>query len=195
MSRATIRQLFTARRSPLVIADDILRCVGRHILTARRSVPVISDDLLLAATASFAHQPPRAGPPADLLAAALATPLPRTRSPLPAVTAGFARQLSHANPPANLLAAVLPPPPPCPWSLSTVAGPGFARQSPPAGPTAAPLVDAPAAPRTPSGDRSPGRCASRDRSSLGLPCRPASTAPTWYVCYYHKLFGTAASHF
>ena len=57
---------------------------GRRILTARRSPPVIPDDLLLAAAATFARQPPRAGPPADVLAAALATPLPRTRPSSPA---------------------------------------------------------------------------------------------------------------
>ena len=57
---------------------------GRRILTARRSTPVIPDNLLLAAAATFARQPPRAGPPADVLAAALATPLPRTRPSSPA---------------------------------------------------------------------------------------------------------------
>ena len=57
---------------------------GRRILTARRSPPVIPDDLLLAAAATFARQPPRAGAPADVLAAALATPLPRTRPSSPA---------------------------------------------------------------------------------------------------------------
>ena len=51
---------------------------GRWILTARRSTPVIPDNLLLAAAATFAHQPPRAGPPADVLTAVLATPLLRT---------------------------------------------------------------------------------------------------------------------
>ena len=83
MSRATIRRMCTARRSPLVPADDFLLGTGRHILTARRSVPVISDGLMFTAAASFARQPPRAGPPATLLAAALATPLPRTRYSLP----------------------------------------------------------------------------------------------------------------
>ena len=57
---------------------------GRRILTARRSPPEIPDDLLLAAAATFARQPPRAGAPADVLAAALATPLPRTRPSSPA---------------------------------------------------------------------------------------------------------------
>ena len=56
---------------------------GCRILTAGRSTPVIPDNLLLAAAATFARQPPRAGPPADVLAAALATPLPRTRPSSP----------------------------------------------------------------------------------------------------------------
>ena len=141
MSRATSRRIHTARHSPLVLADNFLRGVGRHILTARRYVPVISDDLMLAAAASFARQPPRAGPSADLLAAALATPLPRTRSPLPVVAAGFPHQLPHAGPPANLLAAVLSPPPPCPRPLFSAAAPSFACQSPPAGPPATLLVE------------------------------------------------------
>ena len=75
MSRANIRRQYTARRSPPVTADDFLRGTGRRILTARRYVPVISDGLMFAAAASFARQAPRAGPPANLLAAALATPL------------------------------------------------------------------------------------------------------------------------
>ena len=51
---------------------------SRRILTARRSTPLITDDLLLATAAMFACQPPRAGPLADVLAGALATPLLRT---------------------------------------------------------------------------------------------------------------------
>ena len=70
-----------------MIADDFLSGTGRRILTAQRSVPVISEGLMLAAAASFARQSPRAGPPATLLAAALATPLPRTRSPPPTIAA------------------------------------------------------------------------------------------------------------
>ena len=42
---------------------------GRQILTARHSTLVIPDNLLLAAAATFARQRPRAGPPADVLAA------------------------------------------------------------------------------------------------------------------------------
>ena len=57
---------------------------GRRILTTRRSTPVIPENLLLAATATFARQLPRAGPPVDVLAEALATPLPRTRPSSPA---------------------------------------------------------------------------------------------------------------
>ena len=79
MSRATVRRLFTARRSPPVTADDFLRGAGRRIITAQRYVLVILDGLMLAAAASFARQVPRAGPPANLLAAALATPLPAHR--------------------------------------------------------------------------------------------------------------------
>ena len=108
MSHATIRRLFTARRSPPLTANDFLRGTGRRILTARRSVPVISDGLMLAAAASFARQAPRAA------AAALATPLPCTKSPLPPAVAVSARQPPHAGPPVNLLAAVLPLPPPSP---------------------------------------------------------------------------------
>ena len=67
---------------------------------------------MLAATASFAHQPPRAGPPVDLLAAALVTPLPRTQSPSLVVATGFAHQLPQTGSLDNLLAAVLLPPPP-----------------------------------------------------------------------------------
>ena len=57
---------------------------GHRILTARRSTPVIPDNLLLAAAATFARQLPCAGPLADVLAAALATSLPRTRLSSPA---------------------------------------------------------------------------------------------------------------
>ena len=67
---------------------------GRRILTARRSTPVIRDNLLLAASATFARQPPHAGPPADVLAAALATPLPRTR-PSSSAAGELARVSDH----------------------------------------------------------------------------------------------------
>ena len=46
---------------------------GRRILTTRCSTLVIPNDLLLADAATFTRQPPRAGPPVDVLAAALAT--------------------------------------------------------------------------------------------------------------------------
>ena len=87
MSRATVRRMFTARRSPLVTADDFLRRTGHHILTTQHSVPVISDGLNLAAAASFAFQAPHAGPLANLFAAALATLLSRTQAPLPPAAA------------------------------------------------------------------------------------------------------------
>ena len=96
MSRATVRRMFTARRSPLVTADDFLRRTGHHILTTQHSVLVISDGLMLAAAASFAHQTPHAGPPANLFAAALATLLSCTQAPLP-----------PPFPPASRLALVL----------------------------------------------------------------------------------------
>ena len=178
MSRATSRRIHTARHSPLVLADNFLRGVGRHILTARRYVPVISDDLMIPAAASFARQPPCAGPSADLLAAALVTPLPRTRSPSLVVAAGFAHQLPHAGSPANLLEAALPPPPPSTWLHS---GGGSSGAPPPH-----------------SGGCSPGTqqpcCSHRNRSSPGLPCRPAAAAPLPYICFYHERFGTAACH-
>ena len=107
MSRATIRRQYTARRSPPVTADDFLRGTGCRILTARRYVPVISDCFMFAAAASFARQALRAGPPATLLAAALATPLPRTQNLLLATPPVFARQLPHSGPPANPPAAVM----------------------------------------------------------------------------------------
>ena len=56
---------------------------------------------------SSARQLPHAGPPADLLAATLATPYPCTQSPSPAVAASFALQMPPAGPPVNLLAATL----------------------------------------------------------------------------------------
>ena len=145
---------------------------------------------MLAAAASFACQPPNAGPLVNLLAAALATPLPCTRSPSLAFAAGFTHQLPQTGPLANMLEAMLPLPLPCPRPLSTVASPSFARQSPPA----TLLVDAPVAPRPHSGEHSPGRHVSWDCSSPGLPCGPASTAPLPCVCYYRERFGTDARH-
>ena len=64
----------------------------RRILTARCSTQVILDNLLLAAAATFARQPPRTDPPADVLAAALATPLLRTQPSSPA-----AREPAHVS--------------------------------------------------------------------------------------------------
>ena len=98
MSHATIRRLFIAGHSPPVTTDDYLRGTGRCIPTARHSVPVISDSLMLAAAASFACQAPRTGPPVTLLAAALATLLPRTQNYLPPAVTVPARQPSHAGP-------------------------------------------------------------------------------------------------
>ena len=54
MSRATVRRLYTARRSPPVTAYDFLLGTRRRILTAWRYVPLISDGLMFAAAASFA---------------------------------------------------------------------------------------------------------------------------------------------
>ena len=134
MSRATVSRLFTAGRSPPVTADDFLRGTSRSILTARRYFPVISDGLMFPAAASFACQAPSAGPPANLLAAALATPLPRTQAPLPPSVAVSARQPPLAGPSADLLAAARATPLPC--THSPVVATVFAHQLPHAGPLA-----------------------------------------------------------
>ena len=134
MSRATVSRLFTAGRSPPVTADDFLRGTSRSILTARRYFPVISDGLMFPAAASFARKAPSPGPPANLLAAALATPLPRTQAPLPPSVAVSARQPPLAGPSADLLAAAWATPLPC--TPSPVVAAVFAHQLPHAGPLA-----------------------------------------------------------
>ena len=157
MSRATIRHLFTAQGSPLVTADDFLRGTGRRILTAWHSVPVISDGLMLAAVASFARQAPRAsGPPVNLLAAALATPLSRTQTPLRPATGFSARQPPHTCPPVTMPAAVLPPPSTRLHSSSRSAG--------------TPLPHSGGCSLGTSPPRFSGRCSHQDCSSPGLPC-------------------------
>ena len=110
---------------------------------------------MLAAAESFACQSPGAGPLANLLAAALVTPLLRTWSPpLP---------LPPVSPASHLRLALQRL---CLWMRW----------------------------RPHSGDLSPGYRTSRDCSSPGLPCSPATVAPTPYVCYYHERFGTDTRH-
>ena len=100
MSRATIRRLFTAQRSPPVTADDFLHEPPSH---SHHSALCTSD-------LGWPHARRRCkfhlpgpmhctGPPSNLLAAVLVTPLPLKQSPLPPVSPFL---------PASCLVLVLP---------------------------------------------------------------------------------------